>query len=272
MGDSEDGNRRMTMVAAVLIAATRSVYGADSTTRGADFRLIVAQAVARAGDVVPNADLVVVVAPEYFFSRFNPYTRNFAGTRSDIAPVTRSEKHGFYDDIVAASRAHPNVLIVGGTIFYSKTKGIINKSKVAMNVCPVAFGGSIKHKIYKRDDDMTASFYDGDLTYKQKTGKSDPVFEEGGVRFSLDICADNGRARDFLGDGGEVHIHIMVSAGNRPTKTPRAKYILHCDLGGNETGAANAAAGTWSTKLDASSSASMAQIDGLRYNVFALDV
>lgn len=173
----------MTMVAAVLIAATRSVYGADSTTRGADFRLIVAQAVARAGDVVPNADLVVVVAPEYFFSRFNPYTRNFAGTRSDIAPVTRSEKHGFYDDIVAASRAHPNVLIVGGTIFYSKTKGIINKSKVAMNVCPVAFGGSIKHKIYKRDDDMTASFYDGDLTYKQKTGKSDPVFEEGASAF-----------------------------------------------------------------------------------------
>lgn len=266
----------MTRVAAVLIAATRSVYGADSTTRGADFRMVVTQAVASATNAVPNADLVVIVAPEYFFSRFNPYGTVIDNTRSDIAPVSRSEKHGFYDDIVAASKAHPNVLIVGGTIFYSKTKGIIHKSRVALNVCPIAIGGKIKYKIYKQRDDLNAQYYDRDLTYKQKSGKSDPVFEEGGIRFSLDICADNGRALSFLGDGGEVDIHIMVSAGSRPDLPPNARYILHCDLSGhgqaNTPGKAAASAGTFRNELDVTASHAMAQIDGMMYNVFDIAV
>ena len=151
----------MTKVGVVTLAVTRGTFGTNMTSRAKNFSTLVAQAAALFNG---SPDLKLFVAPEYFFSKFDSSGTKVDGTKGELAPVSQSSKMDLYKGIAAASKLHPNILIVAGTIFYTRGKNSIE----GLNVCPIAIGGKIKHKIYKQNDDGWLKDYDPHSTFESK--------------------------------------------------------------------------------------------------------
>jgi len=176
----------------------------------------------------PGVRLFVV--PEYFFN-------------ASHGLVSRSDKHAIYRQLEGISATIPNVILVAGTIAYSK--GIFSTD--VRSVSPILLGGRIVKKLYKAHDD---GVYQINGTFRTKTdhGKGVPLVQLQGVSIGVDICMDYNRDRlkDYIAAHGlplpDIHIHI---SGTNPygsmNSTPRVGGLyLHCDLGGRGTKAARA--------------------------------
>jgi len=267
----------MTDVGVVALQVTRGSFGADLGSRGANFKTLVSQAAAVFADRLPDVQVKLFVAPEYFFSKFDAYGTKVDGTRGELAPASHGQKMDFYDDIQSASSLQPNIIIVAGTIFYTRGK----KSIEGLNVCPIAVGGRIKHKIYKQNDDQRLKDYNKSYSYETKK-RSDPVFTEKGVTFALDICRDHnsGLARTFAQKKNKtVQIHILISAGAAPSQCA-GTYVVHCDLTGDgKEGIGTvfqSTDGSWSgsskTRITPVGEPTASQIEGIKYVAYNLTV
>jgi predicted amidohydrolase len=176
----------------------------------------------------PGVRLFVV--PEYFF--------NAGG-----GLVSRSDKHAIYRRLEGISASIPDVILVAGTIAYSK--GIFSTD--VRSVSPILLGGQIMKKLYKAHDDGVYQI-NGAFRTKTDQGKGVPLVQLQGVSIGVDICMDYNRERmkAYIAAHGlqlpDIHIHISgTNAYGAVSASPRVGGLyLHCDLGGKGTRAARA--------------------------------
>lgn len=170
------------------------------------------------------------VAPEYYFSGHNVSDKGSLTVDS----LSRSDKHSLYKKIEQSSKLYPNVLIVPGSIAYSKARGFSKRKYYS--VCPIAAGGKIIHKHYKTSNDT----FQTETDYKTKANGS--TFNYKNKRMGIDICLDHGKAvlKDSL-NGGVVDVHILISDGSAPSSTKIATdtngLMVFCDMKGKQLGA-----------------------------------
>ena len=171
------------------------------------------------------------VAPEYYFSYMDqPFDND--GTP---APVSKDYKHYLYSSIKEISSQHSDVIIVAGSIFYTKTKGLIRKSTVGLNVCPVLKNGEFLYKYYKKNDDGNLKKADINARFEHKS--TNPVFKSDGIQFGIEVCLDHNDnvLRDWVNTGNSrVDIHLYISATNTHRvsnlQARTGGYVVHCDM------------------------------------------
>ena len=172
----------------------------------------------------PNA-IKMFVAPEYYFSGHNVNNNGSLNINS----LSRSDKHKLYEKIKQSSARYPDILIVPGSIAYSKARGFSKRKYY--NVCPIAAGGNIIHKYYKQSNDT----FQTDDDFKSKNYGS--TFNYGSLTFGIDICLDHGqkKLKNSL-NGGRVDVHILISDGSAPSPnslaTDQQGLVVFCDMNG----------------------------------------
>ncbi|TQV77767.1 hypothetical protein [Denitrobaculum tricleocarpae] len=151
-------------------------------------------------------ELKMFVAPEYYFSGHSITEKG--GTA--ITSLSRSQKHSLYDKIAQSSKSYPNMLIIPGSIAYSKARGFSKRKYY--NVCPIAANGRIIHKYYKQTNDTYQSTDD----YKSKDYGA--TFAHANLDFGIDICLDHGHKmlKSSLGNA-TVDVHILIADGAAPS-------------------------------------------------------
>lgn len=225
----------MTDVAVALLKTTEQTVNGLGGNHTAAFGIVVDQSVSFLNRLVAaNAGLRMVVAPEYFYSSFAP-----TGSASYSTPmaISRSEKHDIYDDLKKISARVQDVVIIAGSIFY--TKGLI--SKKGLNVCPVLQFGNFLYKYYKKFDDGNLGRQDDDAIWRDKN--TGPVFTASGVLCGLEICGDHGDAngngtgaaeRNWPGGPNNLDLQVLISDGAAPLAsaihTKTGGYIVWTDL------------------------------------------
>lgn len=169
-------------------------------------------------------ELKMFVAPEYYFSGHG-ITQKGSTT---ISSLSRSDKHGLYRKIAQSSALFPNILIVPGSIAYSKARGLSKRKYY--NVCPIAAKGRIIHKYYKQSND----------DFKSKDYGS--TFKFGDLRFGIEICLDHGEKKLSQAAGsGTVDVQVLISDGFAPSTlgivAPAGKgAVVFCDMKGQGNG------------------------------------
>lgn len=150
--------------------------------------------------------LLVYMGPEWFFNLFN-------------YPISRDEKESIIEKFRALSLLYPEMLIVPGTILsgdpvFDKAKTLIGYHKNIANTAPVLWNGNLLHTINKKDP--AGDIPQGVDKKNWKTGKEDPVFDLGDLRFAIDICADHGSRRAqkyFQKQKRKADVHLVTAAG-----------------------------------------------------------
>lgn len=173
-----------------------------------------------------GGELKMFVAPEYYFSGHSITEKG--GTA--ISSLSRSQKHGLYDKIAQSSKRYPSIMIVPGSIAYSKARGLSKRKYY--NVCPIAANGRIIHKYYKQSNDTYQS--SGDF----KTKDYGATFTHANLNFGIDICLDHGHKmlKSSLG-GATVDVHILIADGAAPSPMSIAAstnggVMVFCNMAG----------------------------------------
>ena len=173
-----------------------------------------------------GSELKMFVAPEYYFSGHS--ITESGGT--SISSLSRSDKHGIYDKIAKSSKSFPEILIVPGSIAYSKARGFSKRKYY--NVCPIAANGRIIHKYYKQANDTYQSADDF------KTKDYGATFKHANLDFGIDICLDHGHKmlKNSLGTA-TVDVHILIADGAAPTPLSIAAstnggVMVFCNMAG----------------------------------------
>ncbi len=193
----------------------------------------------------------VIVAPEYFFSGFNP--------KGEREGISMSERDQLHVDLIQISRQNQGLMIIPGSIFYrdsisdmNRKRDIFEKTVVSeistkihgsdprlfdydpskphreiigelggldkdavidpcFNECLLLLNG--KHKLYgkKTGYNETRGKDVSQTFFVPHVGKSTYTFE--GYTFGMEICFDhnNGTLKRLLGPGGDVDFHVVVS-------------------------------------------------------------
>lgn len=176
----------------------------------------------------PPAAIKMFVAPEYTFSGHGK--TESGGTQ--ISSLSRSDKHGLYRKIKASSARHTEILIVPGSIAYSKAR--MFSARKYYNVCPIAAGGQIVHKYYKQSNDT----YQSNEDFKSKDYGG--TFTHMGKTFGIEICLDHGK-KVLKGSGAAVDVQILISDGFAPSTmgivAPMGSgAMVFCDMAGKGNG------------------------------------
>lgn len=217
-------------------------------------------------------NLLIITGPEYMFARKN-YTRSdfndpafkawdpmkaatvtntagtltYANTGADMeeglaerrkVAYSDKEKKAILDALSTATSAHPNLLLVPGTImwreyvYFKKLRAGIERLREGSlspvyNTAPVLTGGETLHlydKKHPSDEIKTdvrlrgTEYGDQAERYRFVPGTASGAFQWKGIRFGLEICADHvgAKLRNELGAGARVDIHLLLSAGMMP--------------------------------------------------------
>jgi hypothetical protein len=217
-------------------------------------------------------NLLIITGPEYMFARKN-YTRSdfndpgfkawdpmkaatvtntagtltYANTGADMeeglaerrkVAYSDKEKKAILDALSTATSAHPNLLLVPGTImwreyvYFKKLRAGIERLREGSlspvyNTAPVLTGGETLHlydKKHPSDEIKTdvrlrgTEYGDQAERYRFVPGTASGAFQWKGIRFGLEICADHvgAKLRNELGAGTRVDIHLLLSAGMMP--------------------------------------------------------
>jgi hypothetical protein len=217
-------------------------------------------------------NLLIITGPEYMFARKN-YTRSdfndpafkawdpmkaatvtntagtltYANTGADMeeglaerrkVAYSDKEKKAIVDALSTATSAHPNLLLVPGTImwreyvYFKKLRAGIERLREGSlspvyNTAPVLTGGETLHlydKKHPSDEIKTdvrlrgTEYGDQAERYRFVPGTASGAFQWKGIRFGLEICADHvgAKLRNELGAGTRVDIHLLLSAGMMP--------------------------------------------------------
>lgn len=174
----------------------------------------------------------MLVVPEYFYE-------------SGTGPISRDDKHIIYRKLMNISAKVPDLIIIAGTIAYSKKKTFA--SKKTYNVCPILHNGQIIKKLYKANDD---GVYQNNGAFRTKTdnNKAVPLATINGISIGLDICMDynNSRLENYLATNNlnAPDVHIQISGTNATSTTRNAARVggvyIHCDQGGKGVNGASA--------------------------------
>ncbi|GAC1348165.1 MAG: hypothetical protein NVSMB18_35510 [Acetobacteraceae bacterium] len=184
------------------------------------------------GNTAGGAYTRMLVVPEYFF------------TSAGGGLLGRGDKHKIYRQLEDISAEVPELILIAGSIAYEK--GVFSTD--TYNVCPILWGGQIRAKLYKSNDD---GVYQINGTFRTKTdaGKATPLVTlPSGITLGLDICADYNNNR--LGTYLQAHalpppdIHVQISGSNivqTPAALARVNGVyLYCDLGSKAANGASA--------------------------------
>ncbi|WP_413665505.1 hypothetical protein ACG1BZ_10050 [Microbulbifer sp. CNSA002] len=148
----------------------------------------------------------MLVAPEYYFSGYASKAKT-----NHIDSLSKGSKGDIYSGLRRASRQYPNILIVAGTIAYTKGGGCFSSASY-LSIAPILAGGNFLLKKYKVGNDK----YQTDDAFSTKA--SDSTFSYKGLTFGIDICLDHNNRilKNSLG-GKTVDVHILISDGSSPS-------------------------------------------------------
>lgn len=226
----------MPSVAIGILKVDKHTFGPDASNRATEFSMAVQQSDALLKE--QNADIRVLIAPEYYWSGYDEIGKNVK--QLGPTPMGRDDKHDIYKELEKISKQAGSLVIVAGSIFYQKPGG---KKATAYNVCPVLQNGKFLVKSYKNMDDGSASKNPGTLIHTSKV--SAPYFEVSGVGFGIEVCGDHGdqRLKKWNAAAGKtIDIHILISDSMLPLQgsvdARIGGYLVQCDIGGTEMGAA----------------------------------
>lgn len=179
-------------------------------------------------------DIKLFLAPEYTFAGREQGT----GGGVNIQSLSRSDKHSLYTKLKRTSAANNGIVIIAGSIAYSKKA--LFKGTRHLAVCPVLLNGEFLLKYYKATfDGFQVGASEDTFTSKEKG----QTFTVGGVTFGIEICSDHRPdhriLRGRLGDA-RVDAHIIVSDGMAPSGASIAArqqgLVINCDMSGRATG------------------------------------
>lgn len=179
-----------------------------------------------------GGDIRILLAPEYFFSTVGATAKG----STTIGSMSSGNKMDIYKKLKRTSASYPDMLIVAGSIAYTKGGGCFSAAK-HLSVCPILANGDIKLKYYKQSYDhfQTGS---SDDTWDTKAYGS--TFTHGGQKFGIEICLDHGNAKLKDSGAGLVDIQLLVSAGAKPMPSGIAArvggLVINCDMSGKGGG------------------------------------
>jgi predicted amidohydrolase len=180
------------------------------------------------------SDLRVFMAPEYLFSDISVTERGATA----IGSMSSGDKIDIYKKLKRTSAAYPDMLIVAGSIAY--TKGGFGRARKHLSVCPILANGQVLLKYYKRTHDQ---FQTGSSATTWDTKSYGSTFSYRGQTFGIEICLDHSPSFKTLKTamgGGLVDIQMLVSAGSAPTRTAIAArtngLVINCDMAGKGGG------------------------------------
>lgn len=202
-----------------------------------------------------NDHYMIFTGPEYMFARKN-YTLSNFNTDDFIGTNVKKDAHGNdmeedldvrvkvgyskdeKDDIVssmkAATRNFPRLLVMPGSILWADNKKLFASKKDMYNTVPIFCDGQLVHEYHKKSpsDEIKADYrlrrdrlgikkYKNyqERKYAFKPGSASNLFTHWGVSFGIEVCADHNQkfARKEVGDGNNVDIHCLLSAGMTPS-------------------------------------------------------
>jgi hypothetical protein len=167
----------------------------------------------------------MLIVPEYV------YTLNAQANTL----LTRDQKHDVYNRLIDISKRYPELIIIAGTIPYGKGNNAQNQD--IYSVCPMLFGGQIRAKLYKRDDDNTFQI-NGTFRTKTDHGKNVPLVTINNLTIGVDICMDynNNRLENYLTANHlqrpDIHVQISGTNGAGPPSAQAeiGGVYVHCNL------------------------------------------
>jgi hypothetical protein len=265
----------MPTVAAAVLRVDKKLFDADATHRLEEFGMAVDQVSSLLKRMAGGAGVYLLVAPEYYFNPRGTIGKHYK--QDGPLAVDRSEKHDIYKGLKKISSRAGKLVIVAGSIMYTKTT---SSGTQGLNVCPVLQNGRFLTKNYKAQDDGYLAKGPVDATYTSKA--SDPCFTVNGVSFGIEVCMDHASKtlKNFL-NGGTVDVHILVSDGVTPDNFRIAAkangHVIHCDLSGSQKAAVRVyttTQGVWnidSPTLIEPCGCSNPQINGVETEIFTFN-
>lgn len=225
-----------------LLKVNKNNFGTDASNRMEEFGLTVQQANSSLkAQMGGRSGVRMLVAPEYYWSGYGEIGHRYK-QHGPIA-MSRDSKHDIYRGLKRISSRAGSLVLVAGSIFYSKPGG---QQTSALNVCPVLRNGSFLLKAYKDFDDGSAKKNPERFAYVTKN--SDPSFKAGGIRFGLEVCGDHnndggrgGKLKKWTtANGKSIDVQILISDSNfvQPGSVVATKYVVQCDIGGTAAGIA----------------------------------
>jgi hypothetical protein len=265
----------MPTVAAALLRVDKKMFGEDAGNRLEEFGMAVGQVDSLLKKMAGDDGVHILVAPEYYFNPRGEIGKVYK--QQGPLAVSRSEKHDIYAGLKKISSRAGKLVIVAGSIFYTKTT---SSGLRGLNVCPVLRNGRFLTKNYKAQDDGNLSKGTDDAEYTSKA--SNPCFTVNGVRFGVEVCMDHAdrTLKNFL-NGGSVDVHILISDGVTPDNSRIAAktggYVIHCDLSGDQKAAVRVYTTTGAWNMDAPTlvkpcGISNPQVNGVVTEIFKFDV
>ncbi|MGQ7932619.1 hypothetical protein [Paraburkholderia sp. D1E] len=226
----------MPSVAIGILKVDKRNFGPDAKDRASEFSLAAQQSDALLKK--ENADIRVLIAPEYYWSGYCVIGEKVK--QLGPKPLERADKHSIYKKLEKISKEAGSLVIVAGSIFYQKPGG---KKVTAYNVCPVLQNGKFLIKSYKEMDDGSAGKNSPTFIHTSKT--SAPYFKVVEVGFGIEVCGDHAEERLINWNataGKTIDIQILISDSMLPLQHSVAArpggYLVQCDIGGTEMGAA----------------------------------
>ncbi|WHI47520.1 hypothetical protein [Microbulbifer sp. VAAF005] len=195
------------ILAAMIEFDDSSKFMGVSNANFSVFEGAVVRAKAMMQDYPDDKYIKMLVAPEYYFSGYSS-----KAVTNHIDSLSKSSKSDIYSGLRRVSRQYPNILIVAGTIAYTKGGGCCFSSTSYLSIAPILAGGNFLLKKYKVGNDQyqTADAF--------ATKQSDSTFTYKGLTFGIDICLDhNNKILKKSLDGKSVDVHILISDGSSPT-------------------------------------------------------
>ena len=261
-----------------LLRVNKNNFGADSSNRMAEFGLAVQQANSALKAQMGGAPGVrLLVAPEYYWSGYGEIGQHVK--QQGPLAMSRASKHDIYSGLKKISSRAGSLVLVAGSIFYTKPNG---QRTAALNVCPVLRNGQFLLKAYKDFDDGSAGKNSKNFDYDTKD--SNPYFKVDGVRLGLEVCGDHnadgakgGKLKKWAtAHGKSVDVQILISDSNfvQSNSVVATKYVVQCDIGGTAAGiAVYPAGGPYGTANQiGASAAGGSQVNGAVVHCYKLTV
>lgn len=218
---------------AQLTAGAKLDMLGDALARAVNF---LAAAAARVN--VPKP-LMLFAVPEYYFIKDN------APATQQLTLFDEREKSDIYAGLKNISKAHPNVILVAGTVTWQKrrrTPGGSNQDRNydGYNTAPIFFKGSLHHEYHKIADDGNFGSRTRDVVFTG--GGKSQLFKVDGISFGIEVCKDfdDGNLHSEAGDK-RVDMEVYISGYNKhgfdsnnigrvPVRDGGG--FIHCEAGG----------------------------------------
>ena len=193
--------------------------------------------------VASSSPLRIFLAPEYFFRK------NWG--RSEAARVTSAysedEALAISGELLRFSRAYPNLLLIGGSIFWRpKERRSIFKKRTIRHSLVVAHNGQRLLDYEKRNACNELQPFEA-RSHRFQPGVRHGLFQCDGLSCGLETCVDH--SSNQLGQDGASGLDLQIVVSNSVSITQGhaharpGGFVLHCDA------AQNPAQASWTNQV-----------------------